>query len=97
MPPTNAGRTVGAEARVARRVTALRKCHGWTRSQLADEMTRAGCPMDQSAIWKTESAGRRIVVDELLAYCDVFGLSVSRMVGEESFGIDLPVHTVVIA
>lgn len=50
--------------------------------QLADRMEAAGCAIYPSAIQRTEKSGRRITVDELVAYSRVFDVSTSALLGE---------------
>jgi len=75
MPRPNKPRTVDREDALARRIGYERKARGWTYDSLAARMTSAGCPIDQSAIYKIEKAEprRRITVDELVAFAQVFG------------------------
>jgi len=81
MPRQNKPRAVFAEDHLARRVAAERESRGWTYDGLASRMTRAGCPMAPSAIFKTEKSQprRRIVVDELVAYSKVFGVPIEEL------------------
>jgi transcriptional regulator with XRE-family HTH domain len=81
MPRPNKPREVLAEEHVARRIVAERDARGWTNDGLAARMTAVGCPMSGSAIFKIEKAQprRRIVVDELVAFATVFGITVEDM------------------
>jgi hypothetical protein len=42
-------------------------------------MTQAGCPLQASAVYKTEKTGRRIVVQELIGYSKVFGIAIEDL------------------
>lgn len=82
MPRRRPG-TIGREESLARRIQYERERRGWSQSKLAEYVTEAGCPINQSAIWKIEvhkgMPRRRITVDELMAFADVFGLSIADL------------------
>lgn len=86
MPPRKPGRAVAGEQHLAERIGAERERRGWSYEQLARAMTNAGCPMNQSAIYKIEKGEprRRITVDELLGFAKVFGTNISALVLEQS-------------
>lgn len=65
MPRLNVGRSVDVEANLARRIAYERKQRGQSLEALAEAMTKAGCAINGSSIYKIESSGRRISVDEL--------------------------------
>lgn len=81
MPRPNAPRTVFAEAHLASRITIEREALAMTYEGLAERMTRVGCPIDRTAIYKIEKGTprRRIVVDELVAFAKVFGVPVQDL------------------
>lgn len=81
MPRPNPPRAVSMERYLAQRIARERQERGWSYEVLATHMTQAGCPLDQSAIYKIERGDppRRITVDELVGYCRSFGLTVSQM------------------
>ena len=81
MSRPNPRRTVFTEDNVAARITIERERRGWTLEGLAKRMTDAGCPIAASAIYKTEQGQprRRIVVDELVTFSRVFGISVDQL------------------
>jgi hypothetical protein len=62
------------EESLARRVTYERERREWSPGELARHMTKAGCPMNQSSVWKIEHGEprRRITVDEAIAFAKVF-------------------------
>jgi transcriptional regulator with XRE-family HTH domain len=82
MPPRNPNRSLFSEEGLARRVALEREQRGWTYEGLAKRMTDAGCPINQSALYKIEKGtkgkdgqpgpARRITVDELVALAQVF-------------------------
>jgi transcriptional regulator with XRE-family HTH domain len=70
-----------SEDALARRIVYEREERGWNPGRLAQKMTKAGCPMNQSAIWKIENGEprRKITVNELLGFAKVFELSVGDL------------------
>jgi len=81
VPRPNAPRQLGGEDSLARRVAFERERRGWTTESLAKRMTDAGCPINQSAIWKIESGRprRRITYDEALAFAEVFEIPLAEI------------------
>jgi transcriptional regulator with XRE-family HTH domain len=81
VPRPNPPRDVYAERYLAQRIARERESRGWTYESLASRMTAAGCPLNQSAIYKIERSDppRRITVDELVGYSKVFGISVEQL------------------
>jgi transcriptional regulator with XRE-family HTH domain len=81
MPKRTAGREIFSEKALARRLAHERELRGWSYEGLARRMTEAGCPIDQSALFKVEKGNppRRITVDELVALTRVFGLSANEL------------------
>jgi transcriptional regulator with XRE-family HTH domain len=72
---------LGREDHLARRLRTEREKRGWSQERLAREMTKAGCPVPQSAVSKIEkSAGRRAIsVDEGIALSKVFELPLDEL------------------
>jgi len=81
MPRRNRPRSIGREDALARRIGYERDQRGWSYAGLASRMSNAGCPIDQSALYKIEHATprRRISVDELVALSRVFALSLDDL------------------
>lgn len=81
MPRPNPLRTSQSEDNLARRIAYERERMGSTYDGLAARLTRAGCAIQSSAIYKIEKATprRRITVDELVAFAEVFGVSVGDL------------------
>lgn len=79
MPRPNPNRAIAQEAALARRIAYERERAGMTYDGLALRMTKAGCPIQGSAIYKIEKAGRRITVDELVALALVFETTVPEL------------------
>ena len=81
MPKRNRPGDVFAERYLAQRIARERENRGWSYEGLASRMTQAGCPLNQSAIYKIERGDppRRITVDELVAYSRVFGIPVDQL------------------
>lgn len=75
------GHTDDLEERLAAKVRTLRERDDLTYRQLADRMKAAGCEINPSAIQKTEKAGRRVPVDELVGYSRAFDMSLSELLG----------------
>jgi hypothetical protein len=72
---------LASEDALARRIAFEREERAWSTGGLADQMTKAGCPMNQSAVWKIENGEprRKITVDELLGFAKVFDLPVEEL------------------
>jgi len=72
---------LASEDALARRITYEREQRSWSPGGLANLMTKAGCPIGQSAIWKIENGNprRKITVDELLTFAKVFEVEVTNL------------------
>ena len=81
MARPNRGRSIGKEDNLAERIAYEREAAGLSYEALARKMTEAGCSIQGSAIYKVEkgSPRRRVTVDELVAFADVFGVSVENL------------------
>lgn len=81
MPRPNQLRSISGESHLARRIAFERESRGWTYEGLASRMTNVGCAIRSTAIYKIEKSDppRRIVVDELIAFARVFGLTVEQL------------------
>lgn len=81
MPRPNPGRSLRTERDLARRISHERERLGMSYAGLAERMTRAGCPINQSALYKIEKGvpPRGISVSELVALSDVFGVPVQDL------------------
>ncbi len=89
MPPRNPAQSVLSEEGLARRIARERERRGWSYEGLARRMTVAGCPINQSAIYKIEKGtrdregrpgpARRITVQELLAFSKVFEIDIAAL------------------
>jgi transcriptional regulator with XRE-family HTH domain len=84
MPKRTPG-VLETEENVAAHVQREREARGWSTAELAKRMTRAGCPMNQSAVWRIESGEprRRITVEELLGFARVFRLSIDDLLSPD--------------
>jgi transcriptional regulator with XRE-family HTH domain len=74
-------RTKTNERNIAARVTHEREDRGWTYDELSKRMTDAGCSVAVSSLNRLERGNppRRISVDELFAFAEVFDLSIFDM------------------
>ncbi len=81
MPKTNPGRRRGPETDAALRIALERDRRGMSAAHLARLVTARGCPINASAINKIEQGKppRRITVDELVAFAEVFDLDVTDL------------------
>jgi transcriptional regulator with XRE-family HTH domain len=80
MPPRATG-SLGSSRSLARRIAYEREQRGWKQATLARQMTDAGFEMMQSTISKFERTDnpRRITVDELAAFSQVFGIRADQL------------------
>ena len=71
------------------RVNAMREARGWSTRTLAQKMTEAGCPSDQSSQWRSAYGlpRRRVPLDEFAAYVVVFGVTPDELLSEEPLRI----------
>jgi len=81
MPPRNVTRSLLTESALAARVAYEREKRGWTYDGLAKRMTDVGCAINQSGLYKVERGEprRRITVDELVAFSQVFQIPVEHL------------------
>lgn len=80
-----------SEGNVAARVALEREVRGWSTTELAARMTKAGVKMNQTAVWRIENAEprRRINLDEALGFARVFELPLEELMSPPLEGIDL--------
>jgi transcriptional regulator with XRE-family HTH domain len=81
MPRPNKTRFRSDESNAARRIAFERDRRNWTNGYLAERLTAHGCALDPSAIYKIQKAAqpRRITVNELAAFAEVFGMSMQDL------------------
>jgi transcriptional regulator with XRE-family HTH domain len=81
VPRPNPLRAMQSEDNLARRVAYERERRGWTYEGTARRMTDVGCSVQGSAIYKIEKGTprRRISVDELVAFADIFDVDTSDL------------------
>ena len=81
MPRPNQPRSIAGERGLARRIAHERDSRGMSYEGLALRLTKVGCPIQASAIYKIEKGDppRRITVDELVAFAEVFGVPVEEL------------------
>jgi len=77
----NRWRSVEGESNLARRIQREREYRGMSYEVLAKAMTAKGCSIQGSAIYKMEKGTppRRITVDELVTFADVFETTVEDL------------------
>lgn len=80
-----------SEGNVAGRVALEREVRGWSTTELAERVTRAGVKMNQTAVWRIENGSprRRINLDEALAFSRVFELPLEELMSPPLEGIDV--------
>lgn len=81
MPRPNRPRSIASEQALSRRIAYEREARGMSYEGLASRMTKAGCAIQASAIYKIEKTDppRRITVDELVAFSQVFAVPVEQL------------------
>ena len=81
MSRPNQLRVMYSEVNLARRIAYEREQRGWSYEGIAERMTRVGCAIQASAIYKIEKGNppRRISVDELVAVSRVLDVPVDRL------------------
>ncbi|NIH70503.1 helix-turn-helix domain-containing protein [Auritidibacter ignavus] len=83
---------ITTERAIAKKIQQLRLTRGWTYQALADRMKEIGHPIDPSGIHKTEKAGRRITVNELIGYTRAFDIRVTQLLGEPETPQEIAKH-----
>ncbi|WP_369391805.1 helix-turn-helix domain-containing protein [Streptomyces sp. CG1] len=80
-----------SEGNIAARVAMEREVRGWSTTELADRVTKAGVRMNQTAVWRIENGNprRRINVDEAIGFARVFELPLEELMSPPLEGIDL--------
>src|SRR4051794_5982497 len=81
MPRPNQPRSIAAERSLARRIAHEREARGMSYEGLALQMKHRGCPVNASALFRIEKGEppRRITVNELIGFSQVFGVPVERL------------------
>ncbi|MBD0740552.1 helix-turn-helix domain-containing protein [Streptomyces sp. CBMA29] len=80
-----------SEGNAAARIALERETRGWSTTELAARMTKAGIPMNQTAVWRMENGKprRKITLDEALGFARVFELPLEELMSPPLDGIDL--------
>lgn len=89
MARPNPPRTLMVERTLAGKIEYERRRRQLSYERLADLLTEAGCPIRASAIQKIEKSGRRIVVDEAVAFAMVFDISLKDFLTPASVRLEL--------
>lgn len=61
-----------------------RQHRNWTQTKLAQEMTKRGIPTSWPAVNKIENGHRNVTLSEAAAIADIFGVTITRMIGAHS-------------
>ncbi|MFJ8298367.1 helix-turn-helix domain-containing protein [Streptomyces sp. NPDC094447] len=69
------------EDNAAKRIKVERENRGWSTTTLSERLNEAGYEMNPSAVWRIENGKRRINLDEAIGFAEVFGVSLSNLVG----------------
>ena len=71
-----------AEATVAQRIRFERENRAWSPAKLAQQMTAAGYPLNQSAIWRIENGDppRRVNLEEAVGFAKVFEMGLEDLI-----------------
>ncbi|MFF3918299.1 helix-turn-helix domain-containing protein [Streptomyces sp. NPDC001852] len=80
-----------SEGNAAARIALEREVRGWSTTELAARMTKAGVPMNQTAVWRIENGNprRKITLDEALGFSRVFELPLDELMSPPLQGVDL--------
>ncbi|KNB51915.1 helix-turn-helix transcriptional regulator [Streptomyces caatingaensis] len=80
-----------SEGNIAARVALEREVRGWSTTELAERVTKAGVKLNQTAVWRIENGTprRRINVDEALAFARVFELPLEELMSPPLEGLDV--------
>lgn len=86
-----------SEDNAAARVALEREVRGWSTTELAARMTKAGVPLNQTAVWRIENGSprRKITLDEALGFARVFELPLEELMAPPLEGVDLEGRRVV--
>ncbi len=72
-------RTIGSENLVGQTIVRLRKAKGMKQTDLLAQLQTRGIDINQSALSDIEGQNRKVSDRELLAFADVFGVSVDEL------------------
>jgi transcriptional regulator with XRE-family HTH domain len=73
-----------AECRFAQRIRAFREALGMSAQAVADRLAEQGCPeITRAALSKIENGDRRVTLDEAVALCKAFDVSIAEAVSSE--------------
>lgn len=72
---------LAGEENIAVRIKLERDARGWSTNAVSDRLNAAGYEMNPSAVWRIENGQRRVTVDDALGFAEVFGISLSNLVG----------------
>lgn len=72
-------KTIGSENLVGQTIVRLRKAKGMKQTDLLAQLQTRGIDINQSALSDIEGQNRKVSDRELLAFADVFGISVDAL------------------
>lgn len=86
-----------SEGNAAARIGLEREVRGWSTTELAARMTRAGVPMNQTAVWRIENGTprRKITLDEALGFARVFELPLEELMSPPLANLDVEARRLV--
>jgi transcriptional regulator with XRE-family HTH domain len=71
------------------RIRSERERHDWSQAQVAQALSEHKIEAQASTVSKMESGERGVRADELIAFAEIFGLSVDVLVGRGTNGLDV--------
>lgn len=72
------------EQAVADNIRRFREAAGWSQAEAAERLVKAGYDLGEMAVWSIEKRRRRIRVEDLFAFADVFGSTPQHLLEAEA-------------
>lgn len=72
------------EQAVAGNIRRFREAAGWSQAETSERAIKAGYDLGEMAVWSIEKHRRRIRVEDLFAFADVFGSTPQRLLESEA-------------
>lgn len=73
-----------SEQAVADNIRRFREAAGWSQAQTVERLTKAGYDVGEMAVWSIEKHRRRIRVEDLFTFADVFGVTAQYLLDAEA-------------